>query len=818
MLEKHLFQFAYTLTNFDRTDQIRYLEEIWQANSNVPLTESVHKFASSLVDRVSETLKDDERSFIGIPLQCRIIAECFQSDMEAILQTNVDRILESPPLQMNFDVISLYSSFMDTKRRVFEEKNNALSSSPTISYALNFLIKKIESHLTDLAINTIVEKEEDMRLLWPYLRPFQSLVAKTKEDDEMEENTLKYGLTIKEGGKLQFLHRIFAEYILARYLYEGFLLDDDKQNGLLDNKEVRLLIVNKILVYDQYNGVRFFFDAMLKDIVNSLPWRNKVGRRFGRLPERYFELARSNYAPNYRALSTALLNRHKNIFTLLCDSLDATQLYGQMLVRYTFDDHFWFFIHPQDYYAQSREILKRLLTYYKGASVKEVKKVLLQMMQDDSGGQISKMHILLNQKDRKENIKTVLKFMHQNRKILKQMDERMNPNLEMYKSDMLDVLLCNKFYNDLIKQYLELLSWLYANKDRSLMEILNKAIAKCCSKHKSDDGTIEKILYTLRDLGRLNVVHRISCVILKWNPTAFEHFYQLHLPQEIETVPTDIQSLLVENSAGMTRMHRAAFYGDIKASQQLLDFRLTPDNRKIAQQLRIDHYMACDGDLLTPLHIAATREHGKIVRNTLKFFKKVVSDHKLRKDLAKTSGLLYNVMKDAIMYKNYNTIKIILQSVQLFLGREYLIDLLKSQNKYVCRDANLLTIVANIEGEKEYEFLIHLLIKDKNNSEIVRNIDDKILLGMLTAKGQGDFVEWFLTANLSDGFERISQLFDKLEIGQLSNIVNAIISTSNGKSYWVKWLNQEIGAGVFMLTVGNMKCFLRILSIGFPQT
>ena len=805
-VERNLFQFAYTLQNFNRTDQIRYLEEIWQENLNVPLTESVHQFASSLVNRVSETLDDEERSFVGIPLQCRIIAECFQSNMQAILQTNADSTLE---LQENFNVIGLYKKFTDTKRNVFRtEKSSPLAFNSIMNYAINLLIRKIEAHLTELAIQKIAEKENHVKLLWPYSPTYQSLADQTEEANEIEEYSLKYGLTCKDGdgGKLQFMHRTFAEFLFANYLYEGFLIDDEKRNRLLDNKEVRHLIFDKILVYDQYNGVRFFFDAMLKDIITSKEWRKVlIDPRLGGQPLRYIVLAINAN----KALSTALLNRNKNVFTLFCDCIDATQ-YGQMrraseVIRYMFGDEFWF-TRQRDYYAQSSTILKRLLSYYKCASVKEVKSVLIHMMDGGSSGCISKMkYTLSNEEERGKVMQIVLDFMHTHRNILKQLDERENPNLESYKGEMLKVLLCNTFYNGFIQQFFGLLSWLYNDKDNSFIELLNIAIAKCCSKKASDDATIEQILYTLQDLGRLNIVHRISCVTLKWNPIAFEHFYQLNLPQDMITESTDIQSLLVQNSAGMTQMHRAAFYGEAEVSQRLLDFRLTPDNRKIAQKIVIDHYMASDGDLLTPLHIAATRGQETIVRNTLQFFKKVLSDHKLRKDLTSTNGLLYNVMKDAFMYRNYTMIQLVSKSVKLFLGRGYFIDLLKSQNNNVCRNANLLTIIAETLGE--YDFLISLLVKDKNNSEIVRNIEENILLEMLKVKGRDDFVDWLLTANLADGFERIAQLFEKIEIDQLSKIVGTIISTNKGKSYWVKWLNQEFVVDAIGLSSKKLNCF-----------
>ena len=68
-------------------------------------------------------------------------------------------------------------------------------------------------------------------------------------------------ITFKEGDdedtavKTQFFHQTFAEYLLAKYLYEGIAIDHCEDNQLLDNEPVRDLIRSQILVEDNYDGV-----------------------------------------------------------------------------------------------------------------------------------------------------------------------------------------------------------------------------------------------------------------------------------------------------------------------------------------------------------------------------------------------------------------------------------------------------------------------------------------------------------------------------------------------------------------------------------
>jgi hypothetical protein len=80
------------------------------------------------------------------------------------------------------------------------------------------------------------------------------------------------------------LHRTYAEYLFARYLYDGFLLDE-KRHKLLESESIQKLILNKILAVKQYDGVQVFFDSMLKELVdNNEEWRDRIDSH--NLPER----------------------------------------------------------------------------------------------------------------------------------------------------------------------------------------------------------------------------------------------------------------------------------------------------------------------------------------------------------------------------------------------------------------------------------------------------------------------------------------------------------------------------------------------------
>ncbi len=110
------------------------------------------RFAESLVNRASETLDGEEISIIGILLPCWIVAKYFQLELQRIIQNKRDGIVKEETQilpDQKFDLLSMYRRLMETNRQLFrgEKANNASASNQIVDYAVECLIKKIESHL-----------------------------------------------------------------------------------------------------------------------------------------------------------------------------------------------------------------------------------------------------------------------------------------------------------------------------------------------------------------------------------------------------------------------------------------------------------------------------------------------------------------------------------------------------------------------------------------------------------------------------------------------------------------------------------------------
>ena len=141
-------------------------------------------------------------------------------------------------------------------------------------------------------------------------------IYQPKSNEELDELGVRFGLVDRVNGKLEFLHRTYAEYLMAEYLFQGFQLEDDKHNGLLDNEPIRKLIANEILIKDQYNGVRIFLDSMLKDVFKTEEWKREINENYrtAAFPERLTQFVENVLPLGY---SRAIEKRHSNIHLLI---------------------------------------------------------------------------------------------------------------------------------------------------------------------------------------------------------------------------------------------------------------------------------------------------------------------------------------------------------------------------------------------------------------------------------------------------------------------------------------------------------------------
>ena len=346
-IQFELSQLAYTLENFNKKDQIDCITKFWKGEMPKLQDEEekenqstkLRNFAETLMEKAKPSLKDSEGDsrgvsnsggknvrdygvkpyspiygitlkrpkyedsvscqtlgdFIGIPLQCRIVAECFLQHAKRKLEQNKDAVAsveEDGKLDetIYFDLARLYERLMEATNFVFVQDKSKLSrllmrrgSEPMaeenvvdniLKQCLEETLKNIKCHLLKLAMETIFLEREDIEILCP--PPSFVYPSDKKRDQErngLDVLSVSFGLTNINGqGKVKFLHRTYAEYLVADYLYRRFLLDENRHNNLLEDKFILNFILDGIFVKDEYDGVVTFLDSMLKKLVENQDW------------------------------------------------------------------------------------------------------------------------------------------------------------------------------------------------------------------------------------------------------------------------------------------------------------------------------------------------------------------------------------------------------------------------------------------------------------------------------------------------------------------------------------------------------------------
>jgi hypothetical protein len=801
-LQDKLFQFAYTFKNFSKENQVDCLVKYWENKLKMPsvLDGPIQSFSKSLVDQLTTTLKDREREFIGIPLQCRMLAECFETQLQDTIQQGlpIDSLIQNI-LKNDFDLTSLYSLLMKKKLEIYrEEKFKADPYNHQADWVIENTMRNLISYLRKLSIKTIVIYPKYVDVLLDQ-SSFQSKEEISQEEEDCTGGGVYFGFLDKnDKGEFKFLHRTYAEYLFAKYLHGGFLPAKDKNcNKLLTSEPVREIIFRKILIKEQYEGVRVFFNAMLKENVQPMAHLSR-------------EIEKSR-----GILGSAIRDENTKIFEFMCDCLDMSLSKVDIrliLSSYEIVPDYNKIFYDSQYriFVQNSKLFERFISYYdKDTNQEEVIRILGEMLHQPLTDQgLSER----NQEEIKRIMELVLSFLHRSRETPRIISGRKfkNPVIEILK-----FFICNEYYGSLLKTYLELLSSAFIKN-----ELFEKFLSYIFIVHRKDISheNLEKTLQILRDLERNEVLNGISRQIFQMNTELFKKFYR---PKEEASIAaeclfpiTDIQSLLVRDEYEMTRLHRAVLYADEKAVDRILEMvRISCLSHDTESKLRaseiLNNVIASGKDGFTPLYVAATCESETICQQMLIFLKEMLTENGLRQYLTEVNGFLCHALWNAMEWEKVQMVRMILKSVKETLGQDYLIALMKAQIPeeelgYSCC-SNMLSECDNkilfdtvveviVDNEtKGYEHLNDLLFFKNRKLPQLQHIESRIFQRMLPVNRL--WIKQLFDIDLKEGFDLMfCYLLEKLTVEQRFQIFHTIISDVNfgGQSYWDQWFDEVI--------------------------
>ncbi|XP_046459662.1 uncharacterized protein LOC124206074 [Daphnia pulex] len=796
-LQNQIFQFSYHFKNFSQEDQVNCLSKYWGNKLKMLQTTDGHiqLFSKSLVERLTTTLNDKESDLIGIPLQCRMLAECFETQLQDTIQQGlpIESLIESIS-ENNLDLASLYSLFMEKKLEIYRAEKIKFDSYHPANPYIDVQIRRLEKYLRELAIKTIVSYPKHLNVLLGESNSFQSKEEIRQEEENCTSGGVCFGFLDKtDKGEAKFLHRTYAEYLFAKYLYAGFLPEDnDDCNHLLTSESVRKLIFMKILGDDRHDGsydcsgVRVFFNSMLKERVHP---RDNIPFHF--LIDQY-----------HYVLHDAIEETNSNIFLFLCDCLDmkfSKEETGRFLHNFSYlnKDKFLY-----EMYCHKSKVFERFMSYYDSNDADHVEEMF------------SNLSWFLNGLDPEENKEKNLKFVSLVVDFLDQTQAFLQISLKDFLNnfDLEDVcvilkfLFSNKYYDSPLKKILKFLSSKFMSNLKIQFEICLVESLESHSRNRSQE-TLYYILENLRILEEENkeneILKGISHHILIMNSQLFKSVYK-RKEEEGDTLPINIQSLLVRDSHGMTRLHRATLRDDEKTVGQILEtvrisFLSNETEAKKWGKEVLHNVIASAETGVTPLYVAAVFEHENLRQKMLNFLKEMLSEDELRKYLTDTTGFLGDALWDAIKWEKIEMFRIVLESVKKIFGQDHLIALLKAANtKYesgnvfsACHNEMFFQIVFEVivNGENGYKNLYDLLFQNWKSIEHLQRIDDETFQTILSFNGLDDFIKRIFDTDAWKGmYFVVYEILDKFTTEQSKQLFRILITENSGtKSYFARY-------------------------------
>ncbi|XP_065208121.1 uncharacterized protein LOC135836955 [Planococcus citri] len=279
--EDNLSTFSYSLMPFEKEEQHDFLVKFWSKNlaleellNSKSRRERADVFINELLDRFSESINDQDRKFLSIPLQIFMIATVFSEEFEKFYHSG-NRELSQESIEVldkKLDLVSLYEDFVKTLFYIKERKNHEdfdrSKDKPDVKRRIKEAIKKLKEDNKKLAVYSmpkmdkiLSEKElEEVRGLMSEIsdaRERTGIISKIiknnpielkKADDlSAESNTLVITEIVDD--KPVFIHRTFAEYFAANYIWDKFdsIENEESQKDFIQNIMIGILVKNNFI-------------------------------------------------------------------------------------------------------------------------------------------------------------------------------------------------------------------------------------------------------------------------------------------------------------------------------------------------------------------------------------------------------------------------------------------------------------------------------------------------------------------------------------------------------------------------------------------
>ncbi|KAG5867464.1 hypothetical protein JTB14_028006 [Gonioctena quinquepunctata] len=255
-LEAKLNVDSFKLKVFSKENQIDFLTEYWVTNLNLEKNYSSRCkwYAEHLMDKLNNSIGHDSWSFIGIPLQTKMIADIFQkgSKLHDYKWQGCKEFLDSDNTEVeittNINITKLYQMFVTKKGEIYAEKKCDTRGIHDI--LLNHFQESIKVH-KKIAVESLIEIEK-CKLFSIY------------EDSKIVagESLADMGIVQKVEGTWVFVHQTFGEYFMATCLWDELISERENWRFLQ-------FCLGNMLISSEFIVIRSFFENILMNEVIS---------------------------------------------------------------------------------------------------------------------------------------------------------------------------------------------------------------------------------------------------------------------------------------------------------------------------------------------------------------------------------------------------------------------------------------------------------------------------------------------------------------------------------------------------------------------
>ena len=246
-LEDSLQQLSYTLQPFSDFEQVEFLKQYWIENLNLEDTNQHRSqmYATALNSKLAQSIGDKDREFTGIPLQTRMLAETFEEEFRLFYESEES----DPKFENKLDLLGLYSRFIDKKYEIYYEHKSKLPGGNQGADAIRKIHCKIlQQQHQQLALEALFTANQVTSLQI-------SLISELSDED-----LTRIGIVQRNNeARPQFIHRTFAEYLVAEFLIKELTQKTER------HERVQEILLNVVLLQGDCQVIRAFLNGLLEN-------------------------------------------------------------------------------------------------------------------------------------------------------------------------------------------------------------------------------------------------------------------------------------------------------------------------------------------------------------------------------------------------------------------------------------------------------------------------------------------------------------------------------------------------------------------------